>query len=148
MKPSDVIGPGQVIVGLRVADKAQLLQELSRRAAAAIALDQRGILDALQARENLGSTGLGKGFALPHARLATLTAPFALLVRLARPVDFASIDDRPVDLVLLLLTPAGAGQEHLATLAAMSRPLRDEAFVGRLRQAPDAAALHALLANA
>jgi nitrogen PTS system EIIA component len=148
MKPGDVIGPNQVIVGLRVADKAQLLQDLARRAAAAISLDQRSILDALQARENLGSTGLGKGFALPHARLATLQAPFALFIRLARPIDFDSIDDRPVDLVILLLTPANGGNEHLATLAALSRPLRDEAFVRRLRQAPDAAALHSLLASA
>ena len=148
MKPGDIIGPGQVIVGLRVADKAQLLQELARRAAATVAIEQRTIADALQARESLGSTGLGKGFALPHARLATLAAPFALLVRLSRPIDFASIDDKPVDLVLLLLTPAGEGNDHLATLAALSRPLRDDAFVRRLRQAPDAAALHALLTSA
>ncbi len=148
MKIGDVIGPNQVIVGLRAADKAQLLQELARRAAAAVALDQRTILDALLARENLGSTGLGKGFALPHARLTTLPAPFALFVRLARPIDFASIDERPVDLVILLLTPASAGSEHLATLAALSRPLRDAAFVQRVRQAPDATALHTLLANA
>ncbi len=84
MKIGEVIRPGQVIVGLRVADKAQLLQELARRAAAVVALDQRAILDALQARENLGSTGLGKGFALPHARLAALPAPFGLFARLAR----------------------------------------------------------------
>jgi PTS system nitrogen regulatory IIA component len=147
MNIGEVIRPGQVIVGLRVADKAQLLQELARRAAAVVALDQRAILDALQARENLGSTGLGKGFALPHARLAALPAPFGLFARLARAIDFASIDDRPVDLVILLLTPAGAGNEHLATLAALSRPLRDEAFVRRVRQAPDATALHGLLAN-
>jgi nitrogen PTS system EIIA component len=147
MNIGEVIQPGQVIVGLRVADKAQLLQELARRAAAVVALDQRVILDALQARENLGSTGLGKGFALPHARLAALPASFALFARLARAIDFASIDDRPVDLVILLLTTAGAGNEHLATLAALSRPLRDEAFVRRVRQAPDATALHGLLAN-
>jgi PTS system nitrogen regulatory IIA component len=113
-----------------------------------LGLDQRSILGALQARENLGSTGLGKGFALPHARLAALSAPFALFVRLGRPIDFASIDELPVDLVILLLTPANGGNEHLATLAALSRPLRDEAFVRRVRQAPDAKALHSLFASA
>jgi PTS system nitrogen regulatory IIA component len=148
MRIGDLIGANHVIVGLRVADKAQLLRELARRAASALSLDQRLILEALQARENLGSTGLGKGFALPHARLDALSQFFALFVRLARPIDFAAIDGRPVDLVMLLLTPASAGNQHLATLAALSRPLRDDAFVQRLRQASDAEALHRLLADA
>jgi PTS system nitrogen regulatory IIA component len=148
MRIGEVIGLEHVIVGLRVGDKAQLLRELARRAASALSLDQRTILDALQAREDLGSSGLGKGFALPHARLDALSQFFALFVRLARPIDFAAIDDRPVDLVIFLLTPANAGNQHLATLAALSRPLRDEAFVQRLRQAPDAEAVHALLDKA
>jgi PTS system nitrogen regulatory IIA component len=147
MTIGELIGTNHVIVGLRVADKTQLLQELARRAGAALSLDQRAILDALQARENLGSTGLGKGFALPHARLGVLPRSFALFVRLARPIDFASIDGLPVDLVILLLTPANAGNQHLATLAALSRPLRNEVFMQRLRQAPDATALHELLAK-
>ncbi len=147
MTVGELIGANHVIVGLRVADKAQLLQELARRAGAALSLDQRVILDGLQARENLGSTGLGKGFALPHARLDVLPHFFGLFVRLVRPIDFASIDGLPVDLVILLLTPANAGNQHLATLAALSRPLRNEVFVRRLRQAPDEAALHELLVN-
>ena len=148
MTIGDLIGSNNVIDGLRAADKTQLLQELARRAGAALSLDQRVILDALQARENLGSTGLGKGFALPHARLDVLTRFFALFVRLARPIDFASIDGLPVNLMILLLTPANAGNQHLAMLAGLARPLRNEAFVQRLRQAPDATALHKLLADA
>ena len=148
MRIADIIGPNHVVVGLRVAYKAQLLRELASRAANVLSLDQRVILDALLAREALGSTGLGKGFALPHARLDTLSQFFALFVRLARPIDFAAIDDRPVDLVIMLLTPADGGSQHLATLAALSRPLRDAAFVQRLRQASDAEAVHALLENA
>jgi nitrogen PTS system EIIA component len=148
MTIGDLIGSNNVIDGLRVADKTQLLQELARRASTALSLDPRAILDALQARENLGSTGLGKGFALPHARLNVLTRFFVLFVRLARPIDFASIDGLPVNLMILLLTPANAGNQHLATLAALARPLRNEAFVQQLRQAPDATALHKLLANA
>jgi nitrogen PTS system EIIA component len=147
MSVSDFIAPDHVVVGLRVADKAQLLRELARRAASALSLDHRTILDALQAREALGSTGLGKGFALPHARLDALSRNFALFVRLGRPIDFAAIDDRPVDLVILLLTPTN-GSQHLATLAALSRPLRDDAFMQRLRRAPDAASVHALLGSA
>jgi PTS system nitrogen regulatory IIA component len=147
MTIGELIGTNQVIVGLRVGDKTQLLQDLARRASAVLSLDQRLILDAMQARESLGSTGLGKGFALPHARLDALSRFFALFVRLTRPIDFASIDGLPVDLVILLLTPANAGNQHLATLATLSRPLRSEAFMRHLRQAPDAKALHELLAK-
>jgi PTS system nitrogen regulatory IIA component len=147
MPVGEIIGPDRVVVGLRVTDKTQLLQDLAGRSAIGLGLDRRMIFDALLARENLGSTGLGKGFALPHARLEGLSETFALFVRLARPIDFAAIDDRPVDLVILLLSPANGGNNHLATLAALSRPLRDAAFVQRLRQAPDAAALHGMLAG-
>jgi PTS system nitrogen regulatory IIA component len=148
MAIGDLIGPAQVVVGLRVADKAQLLGELARRAAAALSLEQPALLRALQAREQLGSTGLGRGFALPHARLPGLPRIFALLARLWRPIDYEAVDDKPVDLVVLLLTPESAASQHLATLAALSRPFRDEAFVQQVRKAPDAAALHKVLAGA
>jgi nitrogen PTS system EIIA component len=148
MPLGELLPADHIVVGLRVSSKAQLLQDLARRAAIALSLDQNMILEALQVRENLGSTGLGKGFALPHARLAALSGFFALFARLARPIDFAAIDDNPVDLVILLLTPADAGNQHLATLAALSRPLREAGFMQRLRQAPDAEAVHALLASA
>jgi PTS system nitrogen regulatory IIA component len=148
MKIGDIIAPDRVIVGLRAADKSQLLQDLAGRAATVLSIDRRKIFDALLARENLGSTGLGKGFALPHARLEGLGATFALFVRLARPIDFASVDDRPIDLAILLLTPANGANHHLATLAALSRPLRDDLFVQKLRAAPDATSVHRLLASA
>lgn len=148
MTIGEIIAPDRVEVGLRVGDKTQLLQELAGRAAAALGLDRAAIFEALQARENLGSTGLGKGFALPHARLDALSEPYALFARLARPIDFAAIDERPVDLVILLLSPANNGNQHLATLAALSRPLREPTFVRKLRGARDAAAVHTLLAGA
>jgi PTS system nitrogen regulatory IIA component len=148
MSIADLIGPDQVVTGLRVSDKAQLLAELARRAAPAVSLEQAIVLRALLAREKLGSTGLGKGFALPHARLSGLNRTFALFARLQRPIDYEAIDEKPVDLVILLLTPENAGSQHLATLATLSRPLRDEAFVQQLRKAPDATALYKLLAGA
>jgi len=147
MKIGELIGPDSVIAGLRVTNKAQLIDELARRSAAALSLDQRSIFDALRAREDLGSTGLGKGFALPHARIEGLSAPFALLARLSKPIDFAAIDERPVDLVVLLLTPANGANEHIATLATVSRAMRDEAFVKRLREASNAGQLHEVLAS-
>jgi len=147
MPIADLIGPSQVLLGLRVTDKAGLLGELARRAAAAVSLPSSTILRALQAREELGSTGLGRGFALPHARLDGLPKFYALCVRLQRPIEYEAIDGKPVDLVILLLTPEAASAQHLATLAALSRPLRDEAFVQQLRRAPDPLALHRLLAG-
>lgn len=148
MRLDELIGPDRIVLGLRVQHKTQLLQELAKRAAAAFSLDERRIFEALRNRETLGSTGLGKGFALPHARLEALTAPVALLVRLARPIDFAAIDERPIDLGVLLLTPADAATDHLATLATVSRAMRDDSVAERLRRAPDAAAAHAVLAEA
>ena len=145
MTLGELIQPTHVIESLRVGNKAQLLNELSRRAAVAVKLDPSVIQDALLQREALGSTGLGKGFALPHARLPGLLKPFALFARLSKPIDFASVDDRPVDLVVLLLTPTNGANEHLSTLAAISRPMREEAFTRRLRQATSGAALHAVL---
>jgi len=148
MALGELIGPDQVVVDLRVADKTQLLSELARRAAAVLALEQPVLLRALQAREQLGSTGLGRGFALPHARLPRMPRVYALLARLARPIDYDSVDDKPVDLVVLLLTQESAANQHLATLAALSRPFRDAAFAQQIRKAPDAAAMHRLLAGA
>ncbi len=148
MALGELIGPDQVVVDLRVADKAQLLSELARRAAGVLSLEQPVLLKALQTREQLGSTGLGRGFALPHARLPRMQRIYALLARLARPIDFESVDDKPVDLVVLLLTPESAATQHLAILAALSRPFRDTAFAQQIRKAPDAAALHRLLADA
>jgi nitrogen PTS system EIIA component len=146
MNAKELLAPDHVIVGLRIGDKSQLLQELARRAAPAAKVEPDVLLKALQAREQLGSTGIGKGFAVPHARLNTLTQPFALFVRLARPIDFAAVDEKPVDIVVLLLSPEDDASRHLATLAALCRPARDPAFLQRLRQAADSGEVHRLLA--
>jgi PTS system nitrogen regulatory IIA component len=147
MDLADLINPDRVVVGLRANDKAQLLQDLSRRAAGLLGMSPQPIIAALQAREQLGSTGLGRGFALPHARVEGVTAFLGLFARLSRPIEFQAIDEKPVDLVFLLLIPPNAGNEHVAALAAISRPLRDQAFVARVRKADTAAALYALLAG-
>jgi nitrogen PTS system EIIA component len=148
MRIADLIAPAQVLAGLRVQDKAQLLTELTRRSAAATGIEVPAILTALQTREQLGPTGLGHGFALPHARIDGLTAFFGLFARLPRPIDFQAIDSQPVDLVFLLLIPPNANAEHVAALAAIARPIRDRQFVRELRQAKDAAALYERLVSA
>jgi PTS system nitrogen regulatory IIA component len=148
MDLATLIPPGRVVLGLRAADKAAVLAAVAARAAAALGLPMPVVLDALAARERLGSTGLGRGFALPHARLPGVGGFFGLFVRLARPVAFEAVDGAPVDLVVLLLIPAAAaGEDHVAALAAVARRMRDEAVLARLRAAADAASVVALLSG-
>jgi nitrogen PTS system EIIA component len=136
----------RVIAALRVSDKAQLLRDLSQRAAKLLAIDPQPILDPLVAREALGSTGVGQGIAVPHARIGGLHDFFGLFARLERPIDFTAIDERPVDLVFLLLIPDEAGNDHLAALACVSRRLRDRDAAAQLRTAKTAAELYEILA--
>jgi nitrogen PTS system EIIA component len=141
----DLIEPNRVVFAARASNKQQLLQDLASRAATLLNLDAQVIFDALQAREELGSTGLGNGFALPHARIERLDRLFGMFMRLNRPVHFDSIDGNPVDLIFLLLIPATACSEHLAALAVISRHLRDPQFAAKLRKATSAATLCELL---
>lgn len=138
-----MLQPEHAFPNLRAADKPRLLAELARRAGAVLGLAPGDIAAALAAREALGSTGIGAGIAVPHAQLAQLGTTAAFLARLERPVDFQSIDARPVDLVFLLLGPPAAGAEHLAALAAATRRLRVPAIAAALRAATTAEALHA-----
>jgi PTS system nitrogen regulatory IIA component len=146
MNLTDLIAPDRVIFA-RATNKQQLLQDLASRFATLLNLDAQTIFTALQAREELGSTGLGNGFALPHARIEGLDRLFGMFTRLNRPIHFDSIDGDPVDLVFVLLIPPAAGNDHLAALACISRNLRDKEFAARLRQAPSAAALCSLLCD-
>jgi PTS system nitrogen regulatory IIA component len=133
MELNQILGQDRIIASLRVQDKLQLLKELARRAANDIGLSESRILSALQAREDLGSTGLGSGIAIPHARIPGLQDFYGLFVRLERPVDYVAIDSKPVDLVCLLLTPDTDSSNHIAILAAASRRLRDPESVKAIR---------------
>ena len=147
MDLADLIEPNRVIFAARASNKEQLLQDLASRAAALLNLDPQTIFNALQVREDLGSTGLGNGFALPHARIEGLDRLFGMFARLNRPVHFELIDGKPVDLVFLLLIPPTTGSEHLGALAAVSRHLRDQEFAAQLRKAANATALCKLLCD-
>ncbi len=144
MEIADFLSADRIALDLRVRDKAQLLGELARRASVGRTVPMSAVLAALQSREALGSTGLGRGFALPHARIEGLTEFVGLFARLARSIDYDAIDGAPVDLVFLLLMPAEAGNAHVAALAAVSRRFRDVETVTRLRKADAAAALAVL----
>jgi PTS system nitrogen regulatory IIA component len=147
MDIGDLITPGGVIANLRVANKKQALQELARRAAPVVGRDDHTIYETLLERERLGTTGIGMGTAVPHGRLAGLSRLYGLFARLEKPIDFEAIDDRPVDLIFLLLTPEGSGADHLKALARVSRLLRDRAMCEKLRGTDNADALYALLTD-
>jgi PTS system nitrogen regulatory IIA component len=142
---ADLLTPRGVIAQLRVSNKKQALQEIARRAATQTGVAERAIYDALAERERLGSTGIGKGVAVPHGKLVELPRLVSLFARLDRPIPFEAIDDRPVDLIFVLLIPAEA--EHLRALARISRLLRDEAICQKLRGTDSADALYALLTD-
>lgn len=137
-----------VVSGLPVANKKALFQALGGIAERALALPAKDVVDRLNERERLGTTGFGGGIAIPHGRLPELDSIRAVLVRLDRPIDYGAIDDLPVDIVFMLLSPVDAGAEHLKILAQVSRKLRDRAFVAKLRGAGSPDALYALFATA
>ena len=146
MEIADLLpGPDAVLACVKASGKKSLLADLAARAAQLYKLDERRLFDRLLERERLGSTGIGGGIAIPHGRMAGLTKPVGLFARLGHPVDFDSIDERPVDTVFLLLAPEGAGADHLKALARVSRLLRDRSLVDKLRATENADALYALL---
>ena len=145
MEISDLLTNDRVVDRLPAASKKQVIQEISRRAAEVIGLDERTVFSVLLERERLGTTGVGEGVAIPHGKVADLDGLCGLFVRLDRAVDFESIDDRPVDLVFLLLAQEGASADHLKALARVSRLMRDPVVRESLRDAADANALYTIL---
>jgi PTS system nitrogen regulatory IIA component len=144
---TDILAPEGVIVDLKVASKKQAFQELAKVAANLTGLEARAVFDAILERERLGSTGVGHGVAIPHARLPGLSKITGIFARLAQPIDFDAVDERPTDLVFMLLAPEGAGADHLKALARVSRAMRREELRDRLRAAPGADAVQALLSG-
>ena len=146
MTITDLVAPEAIVPALKVSSKKQALQELSARASALTAQNERAIFEVLLQREKLGTTAVGYGVAIPHGKLPKLTKMFGLFARLDRPIDFEALDGQPVDLVFLLLAPEGAGADHLKALARVARLLRDQDTANKFRAARDAQALYAVLA--
>lgn len=145
---TDLIARDCVDVDVKVTSKKQLIQELARLIAECACLENEvktgDIISAAMERERLGSTGVGSGVALPHARIEGLSTVRAAIVRLETPVDFEAVDERPVDLAVMILAPVDAGGDHLRALAQISRRLRKEDLRAKLRNAPDAESLYVL----
>ena len=147
MDLSDLLKPEAVLPSLHAQSKKQVLQEVCETAAGLTGLPEREIFDTILQRERLGSTGVGHGVAIPHGKLKPLNQLAGVFARLARPVDFDSLDDQPVDLIFLLLAPESAGADHLKALARIARVLRDPATAERLRLAADATEIYAILTS-
>lgn len=140
-----LVPPANIIPDVTAADKAALLRELAVRAAPSVRVSSDRIFSEIMKRENLGSTGMGDGIAIPHVRLAEITKPVGFLARLHDPIDFESVDGQPVDLVLLLLLPASSKEDQLSALACAARVLRDADRVEHMRRATTARMLHEVM---
>lgn len=145
MDIGDLLAPKGIIPRLRAKTKKQALQELSARAADVTTLEPRMIFETLLQRERLGSTGLGRGIAIPHVKFKDLKTIVCLFARLEEPIEFEAHDGEPVDLIFLLLAPEHASGDHLKALARISRLVRDPQMLESLRAAPDAAGLRRVL---
>jgi PTS system nitrogen regulatory IIA component len=138
MKIPDFLSVSDVVIGVAATDKKKLLAELARKAGGRVDVLPECVLAELLKREELGSTGMGGGVAIPHARFEQVRKPFGILVRLRKPLDFDAVDGEPVDIIFLLLLPEGApAGDQLGALAAVARKLRNPATTQTLRRARD-----------
>ena len=137
MNIANFLTQNDVMTEVRASDKDKLLKDLSTRAALEVGLDPALVSAEILKREELGSTGLGSGVAIPHARIPGLGKPRGVLAQLNRAIDFAAIDEEPVDLVFLLLLPNSSTGEQLNALAAVARQLRRPTIAAMLRKARD-----------
>jgi PTS system nitrogen regulatory IIA component len=142
---SDLLAGGSIAPRLTVSTRRQAISTVSEIAARAFRLKAPRVFDALMERESLGTTGVGHGVAIPHAPIEGLDRMRGIFARLVTPVDFAAVDDKPVDLVFALLTPPCAASEHLRALARVARAMRSAELRGQLRQAGSVDAIRALL---
>lgn len=133
-----------VIQGLKARCKREVLAQLADRAAELTGVPADAIRTTIAEREQLGSTGVGRGVAIPHGKVEGLSRVVGVLAKLDAPVDFDAVDDQPVDLVFLLLAPTNASAAHLKALAKVSRLFRDEDAREALRGAKTADALFAI----
>lgn len=145
MQLSEFLDFASIRVGVSAGNKRKLLQMLGAMAGTRLGAEAKAIVETIAERERLGSTGFGNGVAIPHGKVPGLKRIYGLVARLAEPLDYKAIDGQPVDLVFLLLSPPDAGAEHLKALAAVSRVVRHEPTLEKLRGARSRDAFAAVL---
>lgn len=147
MELADLVSEEAVLASVKASSKRQVLQEIAHKASDLYGLHCGTVVNSLVAREKLGSTAMGHGVAIPHARLEGLDRIMGVFARLEKPVDFEAADSQGVDLVFALLAPEEADANHLRALAKVSRTMRDDAIRNKLRGSDDATAIHAMLTD-
>lgn len=147
MTIGDLLTPGAVALRAGAPAKRQALSMVADVAARMLGVDADTILEGLVEREAAGSTGVGEGVAIPHARMDGLDRIHAVVVRLDAPVAFDALDDKPVDLLVALFAPREANAQHLRALARVARMMRQPEMRAALRQARSADAIHVLLTH-
>ncbi len=145
MRLDSLLAANAIIPALRVNGKKQAFTEIAEVAARVSGLKAREIFDVLWQRESLGSTGVGDGIAIPHAKMPKLGRMFGVFTRMEKPIDFDAVDGVPVDLIFALVAPESAGADHLKALAQIARTFRDEKLLSSLRSTRDGAGLFTLL---
>jgi nitrogen PTS system EIIA component len=145
MKIKDFLAASDVAIDIRANDKPSLLNDLARRAALVLDIPADLVANEIEKRDELGSTGIGGGVSIPHARLREVKRVLGIFARLKAPTEFDAIDGLPVDLVFLLLLPATAQLDQLNALAAVARRLRDREVLRQLRAASSSAELYRVL---
>lgn len=147
MDLTDLIEPGDIFLSLKADCKKQVLKDISELAAKKTEGDGQQIFQTLLEREKLGSTGVGNGIAIPHGKIDGLKNITGILAILEKPIDFEALDDQPVDVIFLLLTPEVSGAEHLKALAKIARILREKEILTKLREANDRAFIYELISK-
>ena len=145
MEFSNLLKPEAIRIFSSVSSKKRLLHDIAGISEACYQTDYSQTVEALMERESLGPTGVGGGIALPHARLEQLDKVVGAFVLLENPVEFDAIDKQPVDIVFGLFAPKSAGVEHLKALALVSRSLREQSIVAKLRSNPKPSTLYTIL---
>ena len=144
---ASILSSAQVLAKVDVTSKKRAFEEAGLLFENLHGLSRALVTDSLFARERLGSTGLGHGVAIPHGRIKGLRAPMAAVFQLSQSIGFDAPDDKAVNLLIFLLVPEAATQKHLEILSEIAELLSDASLREKLAAAPDASALHDLIAG-
>lgn len=135
MTVTALLSPDRIFIDPNICSKKKLLEFIANTVTGQCGLTHSTLFNSLLDRERLGSTGLGNGFAVPHARLSDLKETIGFFVKLAQPINFDAPDNKPVDLVFCIIIPEHATDEHLQILASLAKVFSQPAICSAMRNA-------------